>query len=53
MLRPDGVYIVVSYDQHTVCEVRRCDDSTHPGRELPDATMIATALNEYNEGPQA
>lgn len=44
MLRRDGVYIVVSDDQHTVCEVRACDDDTHPGRAADDVELITRAL---------
>lgn len=52
MLRRDGAYIVVSADDHTVCEVHPCDDDTHPHRAADDAERIAAALNAYGEGPQ-
>lgn len=48
--REDGVRIIVGPDTdngapHTVCEVRVCDDGTHPRRSIADAELIVEAVN--------
>ena len=43
--RPDGVLILVGSDDHTICEVRVCDDGTHPKkRREADAAFILVAV---------
>lgn len=47
--RPDGVTIIVGAatdGDHTVCEVRPCDDHTHPGRVDGDAELIVALRNQ-------
>ena len=49
MIRPDdGVLIIVGADDHTVCEVRVCDDGTHPPkRKTLDAAWIVLCCNNW------